>query len=358
MKIIQFKLIAILVFIPFLVLASHTNPIGKHTKEKSIHKEYEVSAKTKVEIWNMYGNVNVTTWEGDKIVVDIQVSVNGDDLNLVSLGLNKIDFDISADDSMKKVSFTTKGYEDIDIYKEINYQIKMPKNNSLSIMNFYGDVIINEIDADVNIATSYGNVIAGKLNGASVIGLGYSQKSSIAFAENLELYAHFSEVKVDKANRFVIKEMKSSNISAGDIMHMNYEECEYGSLDIGKTKTLRGDGDYLTVNVKEVEGDFPIVIKAKYGSLNIDKWNNTNANFDIYGTRLTLGYSNTIPFDLNLIVKGCIIPTTVGALPKTVQSNLIEHSEKEYSGFHLNKNSGRQLNIKIVKGILRFNEVN
>ena len=72
---------------------------------------------------------------------------------------------MNIDDNKKKLKVMTKGVFDTKLHKEIHYQIKVPKINSITVSNYYGDIIIDETDADVNLGAAYGSIIANKLNG-------------------------------------------------------------------------------------------------------------------------------------------------------------------------------------------------
>jgi hypothetical protein len=358
MKLFKTHHFVILLLLPLLTIANTGKPTGKHTKEKTIQKEFKVLPSTRLEVWNKYGNVGISTWDNDKIVIEAHVIVNGNNEQNLTTALKEILLDFSADDNKKKVKVETKGLADIKLHKEIHYQIRVPRTCPLWITNHYGNVIIDDTDANVDIGVAYGSLIAGKLNGINSIAISYSQNTKIKFARTMTAYIYYADFKVEESRQLHIKKMQSSNISIGKIWSLTYLDCNYGTLEVDSiTNGINGSSDYLITNIKSITGDLPIIMNAKYGSINIDKWNNKNVAFDLYGTRLTLGYSDTIPFDLGLNVKGCIIPTTVGALPKTVQDNLIMLSEKEYLGYHLKKKSERKLNIKIAKGILRFNKI-
>lgn len=358
MKLFKTNLLVLLLLFPLLTFANTGKRTGKHTKEKTIHKEFTVLPTTKLEIWNSHGNIDISTWDGDKISIDAHIIVNGNNEQNLTNALKEIQLNFTADDNKKKVKAETKGLGNIKLHKEIHYQIRVPRTCPLWITNHYGNVIIDETDANVDIGVAYGSVIAGKLNGINSVAISYSQNTKIKFARTMTAYVYFADFKVEESRQLHIKKMQSSNISIGEIWSLTFTDCNYGTLEVDSiTNGINGSSEYLTTNIKSIKGDLPIIMNAKYGSINIGNWDNLYANFDLYGTRLSLGYSDKIPFDVDLNVKGCIISTTVGALPKTVQGNLITISDKEYSGYHIKKHSGRKLNIKIAKGILRFNKV-
>ena len=57
---LHFRLLTLLLVLPLLTFANGWN--GKHTKEKTIHKEYNVSANATLKVNNSYGNLDITTW--------------------------------------------------------------------------------------------------------------------------------------------------------------------------------------------------------------------------------------------------------------------------------------------------------
>lgn len=80
MKPIYYKLIYILLLIPAISLGNgDIRKKGKYTKEKSMKKEFSVSSDALLKISNDYGNLDITSWDQDKIVMEINIKVNGND---------------------------------------------------------------------------------------------------------------------------------------------------------------------------------------------------------------------------------------------------------------------------------------
>jgi len=61
---IQLYKILLIAFIALPLCSSANGNIikGKHTKEKTIKKEYDVNADALLKISNSYGNLNITSW--------------------------------------------------------------------------------------------------------------------------------------------------------------------------------------------------------------------------------------------------------------------------------------------------------
>ena len=124
MKAIYFNLLLILVF-PALVLA---NPVhdknwkGKYTKEKKINKEFSVTSDALLNISNDYGNIDITTWEENRVVIQVIIKTNGDDEQKVREKLNDITVNFEASSSY--VTAKTKIDKNVKIQQKVWF-IKM-----------------------------------------------------------------------------------------------------------------------------------------------------------------------------------------------------------------------------------------
>ena len=96
-------------------------------KEKTINKTYLVNPNAGVMIKNKYGNIYVTTWNEDKIALEIAIKVSGKSEDKVDKKLNSISIDINPLKNMvyAKTVFGESPGNNISI--EVNYTIKIPK---------------------------------------------------------------------------------------------------------------------------------------------------------------------------------------------------------------------------------------
>ena len=51
--------------------------IGSDSLTKKIHKEIQVSKDALIEIDNSYGDLNITSWDQDKVVIDVLITIKG-----------------------------------------------------------------------------------------------------------------------------------------------------------------------------------------------------------------------------------------------------------------------------------------
>ena len=97
MKTLYFNLILLLLAFPLTGLSSGINTSkGKYTKEKSLKKEFSVNSDALLKIRNDYGNLDITSWNENRIVIEVNIKVNGNDEAKVIKKLESIDVTFEA----------------------------------------------------------------------------------------------------------------------------------------------------------------------------------------------------------------------------------------------------------------------
>ena len=163
-----YKTIVVLLLLPIFGFANDDAII---TKQKNIKKAFIVNADAGINVTNSYGTVFVTTWDEDKIELDILIKVSGDSENWVNQRLNDITVDIiglkslvTAKTQIENNNYRSKGRNNSF---EINYVIKIPKNGGVTIDNKYGNISTTDLNAPTNILCKYGKITLGKLTNLS-----------------------------------------------------------------------------------------------------------------------------------------------------------------------------------------------
>ena len=140
-----YRAIFAFLLVPTLVLANN-NPTwnGKHTKEKTIKKEFTVNTNAMLKVNNSYGNVNVITYSGNKTLIEVTVKTNSNDEDKAQKKLDEItvEFNGSADFVSAKTIFNKNKSnswwnwgKNNNVNMEINYVIKLPITNSVDLNN-------------------------------------------------------------------------------------------------------------------------------------------------------------------------------------------------------------------------------
>lgn len=300
----QCKIFILLLLIPFLGYSN--GPDFIHTKQKSIKKTYFVNSDAGLNIDNSYGNISLTTWDEDKIELDILIKVSGDNENWVNQRINDINVDITALKSMisaktiignsnSKSNRTNNSFE-------INYSLKIPKNGSVKLNNKYGNIITTDLFSNTDIYCKYGKVAMGRLSGSkNNIQIEYCSNSSIQFLKNGSITAKYSNLKIGEAMKLdLISDYTNVDIQNGDTIKYT---SKYGNIKIQNVKSLDASGNYLTLKIGELFNNLKLA--AKYGSVAIGTINAKANNVSVMAayTGITIGFDANYSFDFNASIK-------------------------------------------------------
>jgi len=348
----HYKILILFILIPFLGFSNDDTNISK---QKNIKKTYIVNSNAGIDIDNKYGNISVSTWDEDKVDLDITIKVTGGNENWVNEKLNTIDVDITALKSMVTAvtqigNSTNKGRGSSNSF-EINYVIKIPKNGTVKLMNKYGNITTMSIEGATDISCKYGKVTLGKLNNATNrLNIEYCQNSSIDYMKNGTVEARYSGLKINDSGNINF-DAKYTDLIVADAQNIKYD-ADYGNLKFQKVNSFSGSGNYLTVSVAEVSSNLSIntnYSKVTIGSLN-EKANNVNINSGY--TDISLGYNYNYAFDFD-------INTKYGGIKNgddlEINVSEVKNNSKSISGYHKKKGQNKVIinsnygNVSLIK---------
>ena len=296
----HYNLLILFLLIPLLGFSNDDTYI---TKQKNIKKTYIVNANAGIDVDNKYGNITITTWDEDKIDLDITIKVNGPNENWVNERLNSIDVDITALKGL--VSAVTKlGSSNVKSKGsnnsfEINYIIKIPKNGSIKLINKYGNISVPSAESSTDIDCKYGRVTLGKLNGSNnQIFIQYCQNSSIDYLKVGNIDAKYSNLKInDSGNLNLNANYTDINITEGQNIKA---DCNYGTFKFQKINSLSGSGNYLTFIIGEISSNFSY--DTNYSKISIGTVTEKAGNISINSgyTDISIGYVPNYAFDFDI----------------------------------------------------------
>ncbi|MDR5592008.1 hypothetical protein [Christiangramia sp. SM2212] len=335
---------------------------GKHTKEKKIRKEFNVSANSNLSIDNSYGNVDITTWDENRVVIEVIIKTNGNDEEKVQEKLEEInvEFDQSSSGVIAKTRFSkenkswwkslTSGFDNVNM--EVNYLIRAPEGNNLDIDNDYGGIYIDKTTGNAKISCDYGKIDIGELRGRSnYLNFDYTRSSRIGYVTNAEIRADYSDYEVEEADQLIISADYSKS-KIGKVSKMTFN-CDYGSVEIDKVKVLEGNGDYLTTKINRVFTD--LELNLDYGSLSIEKVikgiRKIEINTDYAGVKLGFDREMSFQFDVRTSYGGI-----KGLDDLQVQKRDQQNSSNSVSGYYGSQNSDSKINIVTSYGSVNFNK--
>ncbi len=335
---------------------------GKHTKEKKLRKEFNVSANSELNIDNSYGNVDITTWNENRVVIEVIIKTNGNDEEDVEEKLDEInvEFNQNSNGVSAKTHFSKDkrswwknlfdGFNNVNM--EVNYIVKAPVGNKLDISNDYGGIYIDKTTGNAKINCDYGKIDIGELRGTSnFLNFDYTRNSRIGYVTNAEIRADYSDFEVDEAESLEVS-ADYTDSKVGKVTRMQFS-CDYGSMNIDKVKELKGNGDYLTVKINRVFTSLDLTMD--YGSLSVEKLikgtRQVDINTDYAGVKL--GYDNEMAFNFS-------VKTSYGDINGLdgleVQKRNQQNTSNEVSGYYGSSNERGYVNISTSYGSVRFSK--
>lgn len=331
----------ILILFFLIPLLGFSNDDTYITKQKTIKKTYIVNSNAGIDIDNKYGNITVSTWDEDKIDLDITIKVNGANENWVNERLNSIDVEITALKSLV-TAVTSLGNSSLKSRGsnnsfEINYVIKIPKNGSVKLVNKYGNISTLNLESTTDISCRYGKVNLGKLNGSSnKVDIAYCQNSTIEYIKNANIEARYSGLKINDSGNLNL-DVSYTDVTLNDGQNIKYDS-NYGNLKFNKINSLTGSGNYLTVSIAEVSGSFSV--DTNYSKISIGSMNEKAGNISINSgyTDISIGYETNYAFDFDISARYANIKHDNGLDISVSES---KSNTKRISGFYKKKGQNK-----------------
>ncbi len=351
------KLFLLFLLIPLAIFA--TEKKGKYTKSKVIDKTFNVTKEATLNVSNKYGNIDIVTWNENKIAVTVKITTNGDEEDKVQKRLEEItvEFDsnstyVSAKTMIEKSSASWNLWgKDNNVNMEINYQIKMPLTNNVNLTNDYGGINLNKLEGSATINCDYGKINIGELlNVSNSIHIDYTNNSTISYIKGGTVNADYSTLRIDKSDNINLK-ADYSHLAFGTINRLNYS-CDYGSLKIENAKNISGASDYMNLTIEKLLGSG--VFNLDYGSLKIEELGQhlNELNLKSSYTHVKLGLHPNASFDITAALSYCGFKYGDHF---TFNKEIEKSTSKYYEGYYNSPDSGAQISIKSSYGSISFN---
>lgn len=362
MKTILYKTLLLFFLVPAMACAEGDIK-GRHTKQKRIKKEFKVSANDMLKIDNSYGNIDIVTWDQNRVEIEVLVRTNGNDEEKVEKKLREIDVifnqsggQVSAKTIFEKESsgsfFSNLFGSSSNVSMEINYRVKAPVTNRVDISNDYGSINLDKLKGNARISCDYGRILIGELHGSNnQLNFDYTRNSSIGYVKRANINADYSEFTIDEAGTIDLSAdyTDSKFVKVENLSFRN----DYGSLKVDRIRNLKGEGDYLGIKLGLVYRSLDI--NMDYGSLVVERMmpglKELNINSDYTGIKI--GYDREAPFSFE-------VKTAYGGVNGINNSNFTINkrnqsgSDNYYQGYYRSENSGGRISINSSYGSVSF----
>ncbi|MRI00318.1 hypothetical protein GH721_07180 [Kriegella sp. EG-1] len=359
MKVILHKYIALLIFALPMMLTAHEHELkGKYIKEKTIKKEFNVNSDALLKIKNSYGNLNITSWNENRVLIEVHIKTSGNNEAKVQRKLEEINVDFENSSSLvsARTVFGSKSsswgwnWTNNNVNMQVNYSIKLPVKNSVHLNNDYGSIIIDRIDGHAKINCDYGRLEIGELRGRNnELNFDYTSNSSIEYMNSGTIKADYSGFTLEKTNDIRL-DADYTNATFKAMKNLIYD-CDYGKLEVNKANSITGNGDYFNVRLGTIHGS--IDINADYGQIKIEEMAADAGDVSIESdyTGVKLGYNTDYNFDFELDLD---YGGFSGKDKLEINISNEKSTSKYYKGYHGQPNSGNTISISSDYGSITF----
>ncbi|NQX86602.1 MAG: hypothetical protein HRT67_11990 [Flavobacteriaceae bacterium] len=352
----HFKLFTALILLPFVALANHGDWKGKYTKEKTLHKSYNVNRDATVKIDNSYGNIDIITWDENRVVIDVTITVKGNNSTKVQEKLD--DIDVEFNESYNRISAKTRfnkstswwNWSNNNVSMKINYVIKMPITNHVYLENNYGNINLDKLEGRADINCDYGTITTKELMAENNnLNFDYTKNCYFEYLKSATINADYSGFTVGKANTLNINaDYSKSKVEIAE--NVNYN-CDYGSIAITNANTVTGDGNYLSTRLGTIYKN--IDIEGDYGALKINNMTANSGDITINSDymKITIGYSPSYHFNFVINLEYASLRDTDGF---EFHKKIIKSTEKYYTGYYGNVSTSNRIQINSDYGSVTF----
>jgi hypothetical protein len=359
MKTLLFKYILLaLLIVPVAGTASNGKLKGKYTKEKTIKKEFDVNTDALLKVSNSYGNLSLSSWNENRVVIEVHIKTSGNNESKVQEKLDKItvDFDASSDMVSAKTIFNKdKGWgwnwgKNNNVNMQINYIIKLPVKNSVHLNNDYGNIMLDRIDGHAKISCDYGRLEIGELHGRNnELKFDYTSKSTIEYVRSAKISADYSGFTIQKAGDLFIS-ADYTNSAIGHMQNLEYSS-DYGKLDVEEAYSVQGNGDYINVKLGTIHGN--VDINADYGSVSIKNMAEDAGNISIRSdyTGIKIGYDPMYNFNFEITTEYAGVS---GKDDFEINISKEKSNDRYYKGFYGSESSENMISITSDYGGVSF----
>jgi len=350
MKTLKFK------FLGLLFLWTSLSSSAAQSSSKEIHRELNVNPNVLVEIKNQFGDLNVSSWDDNKVVIDVVITVKGSNQKRVIEKLDEIDvvFNLSSDlvsaQTQIDEGWGFKWFNSSKLRYDIDYSVKLPRSSAVDLENDYGTILLNELAGSAKISCDYGKLLIGDLHHENnSLSFDYTSNSTIDFIKGGEIKADYSGFEVMEAGTISLQ-ADYTNSKFNTIKRLEFKN-DYGKLDIDRINHLNGRGDFLTLKLGTLYKKMDL--NQEFGSIRVDHVNPSAELIiiDSKYTGITLGMDTEWDFNYKINLEFASLKS---ALPLQHLIQRQEGTEKNYKGYFNIENSSNSVLIESEFGTVKL----
>jgi hypothetical protein len=355
---IQYKIFLYLLLIPLISAGSTSINSIKTSKEKNIKKSFNVSSNATLKVDNSFGNVNIITWDENRVEFDITIKVSGNDDDKVEERLEGIDIEFSSSSNL--VSAITKIEKNknswwnwgkkMNLKMEIDYVIKMPMTGNVDLRNKFGAINLDKLKGSSKIRCDHGKITTKELlSNTNDISFNHTRDSYFEYIKNGEISTTHSSFTVAKTENLKLKAQHTKSVI--EVAENIDFKCSHGSLKVDNVNLIEGNSSHLTTRIGTVFKNADL--KKSHGSLKISRIGSKANSIEIESqfTGVSIGYDASFNFNFDLELQ-------FGSLRDIDGFNFVDKKvdrhQKRYRGYYGSNNSGSTVKVNSQHGSVSF----
>jgi len=247
---------------------------------KNIRKGWPKSSVTALKISNKFGEVKINDMGGDSVTIKVLITIDNKSTGKAKELMDKIT--VNFDKSGGLVSAETEiddNFRNNESFS-IDYLVNIPKDKDLTILNKYGNVIINELFAKGYFEVNYGSMTAGNMKAPAgnpvkiIVNYGKADLESINEA-NMEF--KYSKLYANEISQLVL-DSKYSTVNLHKAGNMTLDS-KYDGITIDELASIKSISKYTNYKIGLLTGKFDL--DTGYGSVRISKVDSKFENINI-----------------------------------------------------------------------------
>ncbi len=310
-----------------------------------IIRAYAVNTNTSVDVFNKYGRIHVMPWDKDSVKFIIDLRIKNKDYEKLEKIKNSISFEFTpaanyvivktrigdgTEDAIKDLVNIAGSYFSSYNQININYTIMLPAYTRLKLENKFGDVYLDDREADLNLILSYGDFKANNLNGANNIITLNSCDAEINAINEGKISVSYGNLHIAEARKLSVNS-RSSNLNIDKLSDLTLNSRR-DKIFLPNVRSLHGDSYFSEFSLLGLREELNFTFR--YGKLNIE---NIEKNFSFINinseyTDIRLTFTRGSAYDIDITHHQDVIlsyPRSLGTLSEKV----INAQEKQKATF-------------------------
>lgn len=328
----------------FLIITLVINTIsisGQAVSEKrTFEKSFPVMPKLEVQIVNKYGTVHVAHAKADTITIRVEVEamasssarlrkmMDGVEINLTGSPMSvrgTTTFGKSITDMVETFKGITGSLIPYESKITINYYITIPAGVGLVIENRYGDIIIDDQAAPLELTISNGTLKTGKLGESTKLSV-YFCNADIEGIKGGSLDLNYSDLTIGSSGDLTVLSRSSKiDIDITGILKIDSRRDKWFIDDLVQ---IRGTSYFSDFSINSLSSG--AILDMKYGTLNADITSSSFSALEITSfntfSYISLPKSSSFNLDARRINADITLPSE----NSNIEEKTISDEKKEY----------------------------